>query len=131
MDIPVAKVRKILKIAQEPISLETPIGEEEDSHLGDFIDDKAVVSPSYAFINPSSRNATDRLTLSAIQPSNRLMTACRVVAITANADCVRPIRCLGTTARMADCVRTAFFFQAEDGIRDLTVTGVQTCALPI
>jgi RNA polymerase primary sigma factor len=46
MDIPVSKVRKILKIAQEPISLETPIGEEEDSHLGDFIEDKAVVSPS-------------------------------------------------------------------------------------
>src|SRR2546429_572413 len=44
MDIPVSKVRKILKIAQEPISLETPIGEEEDSHLGDFIEDKAVVS---------------------------------------------------------------------------------------
>ena len=42
MEIPVAKVRKILKIAQEPISLETPIGEEEDSHLGDFIEDKAV-----------------------------------------------------------------------------------------
>ena len=41
MDIPVDKVRKMLKIAQEPISLETPIGEEEDSHLGDFIEDKA------------------------------------------------------------------------------------------
>src|SRR5579863_3301051 len=51
MDIPVMKVRKILKIAQEPISLETPIGEEEDSHLGDFIEDKAVVSPSDAVIN--------------------------------------------------------------------------------
>src|SRR5260370_17388263 len=50
-DIPVAKVRKILKIAQEPISLETPIGEEEDSHLGDFIEDKAVVSPSDAARN--------------------------------------------------------------------------------
>ena len=45
MDMPVAKVRKVMKIAQEPISLETPIGEEEDSHLGDFIEDKAVVSP--------------------------------------------------------------------------------------
>ena len=51
MEIAVAKVRKILKIAQEPISLETPIGEEEDSHLGDFIEDKAVVSPSDAVIN--------------------------------------------------------------------------------
>ncbi|HVR43059.1 MAG TPA: sigma-70 family RNA polymerase sigma factor, partial [Thermoanaerobaculia bacterium] len=45
MDMPVSKVRKIMKIAQEPISLETPIGEEEDSHLGDFIEDRAVVSP--------------------------------------------------------------------------------------
>ena len=45
MDMPVAKVRKVLKIAQEPISLETPIGEEEDSHLGDFIEDRAVISP--------------------------------------------------------------------------------------
>jgi len=45
MDMPVSKVRKIMKIAQEPISLETPIGEEEDSHLGDFIEDRAVISP--------------------------------------------------------------------------------------
>ena len=45
MDMPVGKVRKVMKIAQEPISLETPIGEEEDSHLGDFIEDKGVVSP--------------------------------------------------------------------------------------
>jgi len=51
MDIPVSKVRKVLKIAQEPISLETPIGEEEDSHLGDFIEDKSVVSPSEAVIS--------------------------------------------------------------------------------
>ena len=58
MDIPVAKVRKILKIAQEPISLETPIGEEEDSHLGDFIEDKAVVSPSDAVINLSLKEQT-------------------------------------------------------------------------
>ena len=58
MDIPVSKVRKILKIAQEPISLETPIGEEEDSHLGDFIEDKAVVSPSDAVINLNLREQT-------------------------------------------------------------------------
>jgi RNA polymerase primary sigma factor len=58
MDIPVSKVRKILKIAQEPISLETPIGEEEDSHLGDFIEDKAVVSPSEAVINLSLKEQT-------------------------------------------------------------------------
>ena len=46
MDIPIEKVRKVLKIAQEPISLETPIGEEEDSHLGDFIEDKKFMLPS-------------------------------------------------------------------------------------
>jgi RNA polymerase primary sigma factor len=45
MDMPVAKVRKVMRIAQEPISLETPIGEEEDSHLGDFIEDRTVLSP--------------------------------------------------------------------------------------
>ena len=48
MDIPVAKVRKVLKIAQEPISLETPIGEEEDSHLGDFIEDQEAIAPAEA-----------------------------------------------------------------------------------
>jgi RNA polymerase primary sigma factor len=58
MDIPVSKVRKILKIAQEPISLETPIGEEEDSHLGDFFEDKAVVSPSDAVINVNLKEQT-------------------------------------------------------------------------
>src|SRR4029453_3003325 len=46
MAIPVGKVRKVLKIAQEPISLETPIGEEDDSHLGDFIEDHEATSPS-------------------------------------------------------------------------------------
>ena len=55
MDIPVSKVRKVLKIAQEPISLETPIGEEEDSHLGDFIEDQ-VVTPAEAVINLNLRN---------------------------------------------------------------------------
>jgi RNA polymerase primary sigma factor len=59
MDIPVAKVRKVLKIAQEPISLETPIGEEEDSHLGDFIEDRQVVSPSEAVINLNLKEQTD------------------------------------------------------------------------
>ena len=58
MEVPVGKVRKIMKIAQEPISLETPIGEEEDSHLGDFIEDKAVVSPSDAVINLSLKEQT-------------------------------------------------------------------------
>ena len=59
MDIPVSKVRKVLKIAQEPISLETPIGEEEDSHLGDFIEDRQVVSPSDAVINLNLKEQTD------------------------------------------------------------------------
>jgi len=51
MNLPADKVRKVLKIAKEPISLETPIGEEEDSHLGDFIEDKQVISPSEAAIS--------------------------------------------------------------------------------
>ena len=59
MDFPVSKVRKILKIAQEPISLETPIGEEEDSHLGDFIEDRAVISPAEAVININLKEQTD------------------------------------------------------------------------
>jgi RNA polymerase primary sigma factor len=61
MDIPVAKVRKVLKIAQEPISLETPIGEEEDSHLGDFIEDRAVVSPAEAVINVNLKDQTGQV----------------------------------------------------------------------
>ena len=61
MEIPVAKVRKVLKIAQEPISLETPIGEEEDSHLGDFIEDRGVVSPAEAVINLSLKEQTDHV----------------------------------------------------------------------
>ncbi|MEW6321265.1 MAG: RNA polymerase sigma factor RpoD [Acidobacteriota bacterium] len=59
MDIPVAKVRKVLKIAQEPISLETPIGEEEDSHLGDFIEDRSAVSPSESVINLDLKEQTE------------------------------------------------------------------------
>ena len=59
MDIPVSKVRKALKIAQEPISLETPIGEEEDSHLGDFIEDRQVISPSEAVINLNLKEQTE------------------------------------------------------------------------
>ncbi|MPY89598.1 MAG: RNA polymerase sigma factor RpoD [Luteitalea sp.] len=59
MDIPVSKVRKVLKIAQEPISLETPIGEEEDSHLGDFIEDKSITSPQDSVINLNLREQTE------------------------------------------------------------------------
>jgi len=61
MDIPVSKVRKVLKIAQEPISLETPIGEEEDSHLGDFIPDTGIVSPAEAVINLNLKEQTENV----------------------------------------------------------------------
>ncbi len=61
MELPLDKVRKVLKIAKEPISLETPIGEEEDSHLGDFIEDKSVVSPSEAVINMNLCEQTRRV----------------------------------------------------------------------
>jgi RNA polymerase primary sigma factor len=61
MDIPVWKVRKVLKIAQQPISLETPIGEEEDSHLGDFIEDRGVMSPADAVININLKEMTEQV----------------------------------------------------------------------
>jgi RNA polymerase primary sigma factor len=61
MDIPVSKVRKVLKIAQEPISLETPIGEEEDSHLGDFIEDKSIMNPADAVVASNLREITDEV----------------------------------------------------------------------
>jgi RNA polymerase primary sigma factor len=67
MDVPLDKVRKVLKIAKEPISLETPIGEEEDSHLGDFIEDKAVVSPQEAVISANLSEQT-RKVLSSLTP---------------------------------------------------------------
>jgi RNA polymerase primary sigma factor len=61
MDMPVAKVRKIMKIAQEPISLETPIGEEEDSHLGDFIEDRGVISPIDHVIVSNLKEQTNKV----------------------------------------------------------------------
>jgi len=61
MEMPLDKVHKILKIAKEPISLETPIGEEEDSHLGDFIEDKATLSPSDNTVNASLTEATRKV----------------------------------------------------------------------
>jgi len=67
MDMPASKVRKIMKIAQEPISLETPIGEEEDSHLGDFIEDRQVISPIDAVIGANLREQT-RKTLKTLTP---------------------------------------------------------------
>ncbi|MDX9719255.1 MAG: RNA polymerase sigma factor RpoD [Myxococcota bacterium] len=67
MELPVEKVRKVLKIGKEPISLETPIGEEEDSHLGDFIEDKSIVSPSDAVISMNLAEQTRRV-LSTLTP---------------------------------------------------------------
>ncbi len=67
MNLPLDKVRKVLKIAKEPISLETPIGEEEDSHLGDFIEDKGVVSPLEAVIKANLSEQTARV-LSSLTP---------------------------------------------------------------
>jgi RNA polymerase primary sigma factor len=61
MELPLDKVRKVLKIAKEPISLETPIGEEEDSHLGDFIEDKAHVKPDEAVINMNLAEQTRKV----------------------------------------------------------------------
>jgi RNA polymerase primary sigma factor len=61
MEYPLEKVRKVLKIAKEPISLETPIGEEEDSHLGDFIEDKKIMSPSEATISMDLADQTRKI----------------------------------------------------------------------
>src|SRR5688572_26597817 len=61
MEIPVSKVRKVLKIAQEPISLETPIGEEEDSHLGDFIEDRSILNPAESVTFSNLREITDEV----------------------------------------------------------------------
>ena len=61
MDMPIEKVRKVLKIAKEPISLETPIGEEEDSHLGDFIEDKRIMSPADAVISMNLSEQTRKV----------------------------------------------------------------------
>jgi len=67
MELPIEKVRKVLKIAKEPISLETPIGEEEDSHLGDFIEDKSVVSPTDSVVNLNLSDQT-RQVLATLTP---------------------------------------------------------------
>ncbi|MBI2087201.1 MAG: RNA polymerase sigma factor RpoD [Deltaproteobacteria bacterium] len=61
MEIPLEKVRKVLKIAKEPISLETPVGEEEDSHLGDFIEDKRIITPSDAVVNINLQEQTRKV----------------------------------------------------------------------
>ena len=73
MDIPLEKVRKVLKIAKEPISLETPIGEEEDSHLGDFIEDKNAVLPIDAAIQANLRETTTRVLASLTPREERVL----------------------------------------------------------
>ena len=88
MDIPVAKVRKVLKIAQEPISLETPIGEEEDSHLGDFIEDRMAVSPADAVIAVNLKEYTSQV-LRTLTPREE----------TRHQDALRPRRRLRTHPR--------------------------------
>src|SRR5438477_1207959 len=77
MDMPVDKVRKVLKIAKEPISLETPVGEEEDSHLGDFIEDKQVVSPVDSIIGLSLREQTNKV-LNTLPPPQAQVLRLRV-----------------------------------------------------
>jgi len=76
MDLPASKVRKIMKIAQEPISLETPIGEEEDSHLGDFIEDKSAVSPMDSVIFTNLKDST-RNVLKSLTPREELVLKMR------------------------------------------------------
>ena len=76
MDLPASKVRKIMKIAQEPISLETPIGEEEDSHLGDFIEDKNATSPIDSVISTNLKDST-RGVLKTLTPREELVLKMR------------------------------------------------------
>ncbi len=73
MDMPINKVRKIIKIAQEPISLETPIGEEEDSHLGDFIEDKIMQSPPDKVISINLREQIDEALKSLTQREAKVL----------------------------------------------------------
>ena len=76
MDLSASKVRKIMKIAQEPISLETPIGEEEDSHLGDFIEDKNAVSPIESVVDLNLRDSTGHV-LKSLTPREELVLRMR------------------------------------------------------
>ncbi len=71
--MPLEKVRKVLKIAKEPISLETPIGDEEDSHLGDFIEDKNAILPIDAAIQSNLRETTTRVLASLTPREERVL----------------------------------------------------------
>jgi RNA polymerase primary sigma factor len=76
VDMPVAKVRAVFKLAQQPISLETPIGEEEDSHLGDFIEDKSRVSPADSVVTTNLRAVTDAV-LATLSPREEVVIKLR------------------------------------------------------
>ncbi|MXZ39646.1 MAG: sigma-70 family RNA polymerase sigma factor [Holophagales bacterium] len=76
MDLPASKVRKIMKIAQAPVSLETPVGEEEDSHLGDFIEDKNSPSPIDEVISANLREQTGNV-LRSLSPREELVLRMR------------------------------------------------------
>jgi RNA polymerase primary sigma factor len=80
MEIPLEKVRKVLKIAREPISLETPIGEEEDSHLGDFIEDKKFMLPSDAAVSLNLSEQT-RKVLATLTPREKRCCACGLASV--------------------------------------------------
>ena len=76
VDMPVSKVRAVFKLAQQPISLETPIGEEEDSHLGDFIEDKSRVSPADSVVTTNLRQVTDAV-LATLSPREEVVIKLR------------------------------------------------------
>ncbi|HEX8069688.1 MAG TPA: RNA polymerase sigma factor RpoD [Pyrinomonadaceae bacterium] len=76
VDMPVSKVRSVFKLAQQPISLETPIGEEEDSHLGDFIEDKSRISPADSVVTTNLRQVTDAV-LATLSPREEVVIKLR------------------------------------------------------
>ena len=84
LSMPLEKVRKVLKIAKEPISLETPIGDEEDSHLGDFIEDKNAVLPVDAAIHSNLRETTTRVLASLTPREERVLRKTPLLRCLAN-----------------------------------------------
>ena len=98
MDIPVAKVRKVLKIAQQTISLETPIGAEEDSHLGDFIEDRQVVSPAEAMINVDLQEQTESVLRRSRRAKNKSSRCGSASATAASTRSKRSARVSGSPA---------------------------------
>src|SRR5262249_55554508 len=77
LSMPIEKVRKVMKIAKEPISLETPVGDEEDSHLGDFIEDKNAILPIDAAIQANLRETTTRVLASLTPREEHVLAATR------------------------------------------------------